>query len=152
MANIATRPCLISVSRRLSAKSEVTIILDSSQGCKATCNALPLEHLDVVVLGETQRVPKAQGGLVPDKALKASVSKNLLRNIKSFCMVLLQKDVTSRFMQRAFTTLCLPSAGASLAEPMTGLRLLPLRQGVEARAFHATAKGRVGVVGPVTPG
>ena len=74
VANIATLPCLISVSRRLSAKCEVTATLESSQQCRATYNALPLEHLDVVVLGETQRVPKAQGGLVADKALKASAA------------------------------------------------------------------------------
>ena len=89
MANIATRPCLISVSRRLSAICEATVILDSSQGCRAPCNTLPLEHLDIVVLGETQRVPIAQGGLVADKALKASVSKHPLQDLLKKIFLLL---------------------------------------------------------------
>ena len=102
VANIATRPCLISVSRRLeclhiSSLDSVSywklFVFDSSPFMSFNMSSTfisklnqvfllgPFEHLDVLVPGKAQWVPESEGGLVPCEALKASA--NIIKHLKA---------------------------------------------------------------------
>lgn len=83
VANIATLPCLISVSRRLQVpKCWQSYFFDNISNISSNCFCLqdtasastqPLEDLKIVVLGKTKGVPEADRCLVTHKAFEASV-------------------------------------------------------------------------------
>ena len=119
VANMATRPCLISVSRRLGDQrsrdvtrnpnyhdQHVALPLDMysalhSWHCCITClmsiqhPTRPLEDFDILVCRKTKGVPKAEGCLVTHKPFKAlaawCIAQSTVYLLEAFvCTVLLQ--------------------------------------------------------------
>ena len=99
-----------------------------------TCLLLrPLEHLDILVLGKTQRIPEAERSLIANQALKASVVSML-----SLFVVLEHVGLHScrstviTFRSHMHNFLILSEVSASL-------RLVELGQGVVARAHFSAS-------------
>ena len=110
VANIATRPCLISVSRRLNTWDQLSSIVISRKACARHHHYVtmshqeirflsllvllsryvkmkfvyvcpqPLEDLHILVFGKTKGVPEAEGCLITHKAFEALALLSLLHS------------------------------------------------------------------------